>query len=434
MRHLAPVVAVLLCLAADPPPGNGQEAGGWVGQRVFLNPGAVLKVGKKVVDDPEQQARASGGRRALLRVYRVDRQSGPWLWLVPEREGLPGWAKAAQVVLQDRAIPYFTQEIRAHPRDLLAYLRRGILRRDRREYASAVADFNEAIRLDPNSAVAHYYCGQARQSTGDLDGAIHDYDRALQLDPEDAVAFSNRGHIWQSKGDLDRAIADYDAVSRLHPKDATVYYNRGHAWQAKGALDHAIADFDEAIRLDPGNVQAHFNRGLVWQSKGELDLALADFNEAIRLDPKDAPAYNNRGHVRKLKAEFDQALADYDAAIGLDPHDAAAYNNRAWIRATCPDARYRDGPLAVASATRACELTGWKNADDVDTLAAACAEAGDFAAAVKWQEKALGLYTDEDERKEGRARLALYQANQPYHEEPGGEVRLLASTVGWPRA
>jgi tetratricopeptide (TPR) repeat protein len=421
MHWLARVAAALVVLVAGAAYGNGPEAGGWLGQRVFLNPGAVLKVGKTVVDDPEQQARTSGGRRALLRGYRVDRQRGPWLWLVPERDGVPGWAKAAQVVLQDRAVPYFTQVIRAHPRDLLAYLRRGILRRDQRDYASAVADFDEAIRLDPKSAVAHNHRGRTRQSAGDLDGAIHDYDTALRLDPEDAVAFSNRGHIWQLKGDLDQAIADYDAVSRLHPKDATVYYNRGHAWQAKGELDHAIADFDEALRLDPGNVQALFNRGLVWQSKGELDHAIADFDEAIRLDPKDASAYSNRGHVRKLKAEFDLALADYDAAIGIDPQDPAPYNNRAWIRATCPDPRYRNGSLAVASATRACELTGWKNADDVDTLAAACAEAGDFVAAVKWQETALGLYTDEAARKEGRAHLELYLANKPYREELTGK-------------
>jgi tetratricopeptide (TPR) repeat protein len=421
MRQLARVMAALALLVASETAGKGQEAGNWLNQRVLLNPGAVLKVGKRVVDDPEHEARSSGGRRALLRVYRVDRQSGPWLWLVPEREGIPGWAKAAEVVLHDRAIPYLTQEIRTHPRDHLAYLRRGILQRDQRGYANAVADFNEAIRLDPKSAVAHDHRGQARQSSGDLDGAIHDYDAAIALDPEDAAAFSNRGHIWQIKGDLDRAIADYDSVSRLHPKDATVYYNRGHAWQVKGELDHAMADFDETIRLDPGNVEAHFNRGLVWQSKGEFDQAIADFDAAIRLDPRDAPAYNNRGHVRKLRAEFDQALADYDRAIGLDPQDPAAYNNRAWIRATCPDLRYRDGPLAVASATRACELTAWKNADDVDTLAAACAQAGDFAAAVKWQDKALELYTDEDARQEGRARLVLYQANKPYLEPLSGK-------------
>ena len=417
MRHLGRVVATLVLLAANSPSAQGREAGGWIGQRVLLGAGAVLTVGKKVVDDPEQAARSSGGRRSLLRVYRVERQSGSWLWLIPEKEGVPGWAKAAQVVLHDRAIPYLTSEIRAHPRNVLAYLRRGILRHEKRDYGFAIADFTEAIRLDPRSSVAHGNRGRARQAAGDLDGAINDYNAALALDPADAAAYSNRGHAWQTKGDLDRAIADYDAVSRLHPRDATAYYNRGHAWQAKGELDHAIADFDEAIRLDPGNVETYFNRGLVWQAKGEHDDAVADFTEAIRLDPSDAPAYNNRGHVRKLKGEFDQALADYDVAIRLDPRDPAAYNNRAWIRATCPDATYRDGPLAVASATRACELTGWKNADDLDTLAAACAEAGDFTAAVQWQEKVLAMYQDERDRLGARTRMALYQAKKPFHEE-----------------
>ena len=65
-------------------------------------------------------------------------------------------------------------------------------------------------------------------------------------------------------------------------------------------------------------------------------------------------------------------------------------------------------------------MTDWKVADYLDTLAAAYAEAGDFDAAVKWEEKALGLLAKDDEqnRKDFEARLTLYRAKKPYHEEP----------------
>ena len=65
---------------------------------------------------------------------------------------------------------------------------------------------------------------------------------------------------------------------------------------------------------------------------------------------------------------------------------------------------------------KACELTAWKNAYHVGTLAAAYAEAGEYEAAVHWQTKANALYSAADDRKKGEARLKLYQEKKPYRE------------------
>ena len=102
--------------------------------------------------------------------------------------------------------------------------------------------------------------------------------------------------------------------------------------------------------------------------------------------------------------------------VRLDETYTWAYNNRARVWATCGDARFRDGERAVESATKACELSEWKNPYHVDTLAAAHAEAGDFEAAVKWQTKANGLYTTSEDREKGKARLTLYQERKPFRE------------------
>jgi tetratricopeptide (TPR) repeat protein len=147
-------------------------------------------------------------------------------------------------------------------------------------------------------------------------------------------------------------------------------------------------------------------------------LELADCSVALPVDPWYAATYINRGNSWWTKKEYERALADYSVALQLDPGQADAYNNRAWLWATCPDAKYRDGKQAVASATRACELSGWKEADHIGTLAAASAEAGDFDAAVKWQSQANGLYADAGDAKKGEERLRLYQEKRPYRETP----------------
>ncbi len=149
-----------------------------------------------------------------------------------------------------------------------------------------------------------------------------------------------------------------------------------------------------------------------------FDRAIDYFTQQIRINPGSASAYLNRGFIWHEKSELNIALADYDEAIRLDPKDPSPYNARAWLWATCPAEEYRDGPRAVAAATRACELTGWKDADNLDTLAAAHAEAGDFGKAVEYQEKANPLYTSEEDRTKGQARLALYKDGRPYREEP----------------
>ena len=179
-------------------------------------------------------------------------------------------------------------------------------------------------------------------------------------------------------------MSDYAWVLQRRPADPAVYMARGEALMLDLQSEAAIADFTKALDVDPTATEALILRGKAWNRHFQYARAIDDFTEAIRRAPDD-PA----------------------------PRRALA-----WLLATCHDQAFRDGPRAVGEGTMACELTHWKSTECLDALSAACAEAGDFPSAVKWQSQALKLLKpgDKAQRRLFLARLAMYEFKKPYRD------------------
>jgi tetratricopeptide (TPR) repeat protein len=195
--------------------------------------------------------------------------------------------------------------------------------------------------------------------------------------------------------------------------------NRKDLTDGLAALDKkdfagAIELFNKAIERNPASAFAHLGRAVAYQSLGEFDTAIDDFDQAIRVNPRLGLVFASRGEAWHAKGDYEKALADFDEAI-VPKTGEAAFNSRAWLRATCPDEKFRDGAKAIEDATESCELTDWMNAEFLDTLAAAYAEAGNFDEAVELQKRAIE-HAPENNGFENR--LKLYQEAKPYREEP----------------
>ncbi|HTU26010.1 MAG TPA: tetratricopeptide repeat protein [Pirellulales bacterium] len=177
---------------------------------------------------------------------------------------------------------------------------------------------------------------------------------------------------------LDDAPEYYSQFMGRYRYEAWAYGMRAFALREQGKILSALADYDIALRQNPSK-WTFIGRGLAYDNHHDFAKALADFNQARRIDPK----------------------------------FALAFNNAAWLMATCADEHFRDGKQAVELATRSCELSDWKDASHLDTLAAAYAEAGDYDAAVKWQNKALEIEPDNAELKD---HAALFKDHKPVRE------------------
>jgi tetratricopeptide (TPR) repeat protein len=185
-------------------------------------------------------------------------------------------------------------------------------------------------------------------------------------------------------------------------------------------LADATVFFTGVIEAQPRVGGNYLRRAVAWAERGEYGKAVGDYTEAIRLDPVNPASYYGRALARHLGREYAGALEDYATVIRLAPGHAGAHAGRAWLRATCPEAKYRDGAGSVRDALRACELTGWDDPDCIDNLAAAYAENGQFDEAVRWQSKVLEFPAFVGQRRENaRARVKLYQGREPYRTDRG---------------
>jgi tetratricopeptide (TPR) repeat protein len=316
----------------------------------------------------------------------------------------------------DEALAEFTEALRLKPDFDLVHNNLGDLLSRQGRPEEALARYAEAVRINPGSVELRNNLGMALFRQGRIDEAIAQYAEALRIHPGNAEVHNNLGAALNARGRVDEAIAQYSEVLRLDPGHADAHNNLGVALLRTGRVAEALTQFAEAVRSNPDHADAHSNLGVVLLGQGRLEPARAELEAAIRLNPGLAQAHNNLGMVLFRQGRFAEALDQYAAALERNPGYARAHQNLARLRATAADARHRDGRRAVEAATRACELTGGNDPGMLDTLAAAWAEAGDFAQAVHWQARALDRAGDGAARDAFRSRLKLYQDGQPYRE------------------
>lgn len=101
---------------------------------------------------------------------------------------------------EEVAIEYYTRAIEKNPDYADAYSRRGVLKRNRREYHEALTDFTRFLTLRPTSKWTFNMRGQVHVELKRYEDAIADFKKALSIDPDYSTAKINLEALYTRLG------------------------------------------------------------------------------------------------------------------------------------------------------------------------------------------------------------------------------------------
>lgn len=314
-----------------------------------------------------------------------------------------------------RAIAEMGKAIALDDADAHLYLARGVFYSLQNDHKKAIADFTKAISLRPG--VALFWRRRAIEYThmGDNLAAHRDYAKAIQVDPKDPENYRDRAVLYQSENRYPEALRDINQAVKLEPGNVMYYARRAAIHLHMRLYEAAISDCDQIVKLDPSSARGFGCRAQVYSASGDLRRAVGSYGDYLKVSPDNVDVLYNRGDLELQLHRWGAARADFAAvARKASSIDAEGANWAAQTLATSSHAKARDGKAAVVLATHACKVTDYRNADYVSTLAAAYAEEGDFAQAIKWQKVTIGLESnDPRDRAFDMWVLGLYEHGKP---------------------
>ncbi len=287
-----------------------------------------------------------------------------------------------------------------------------------KKFDEAETAFTKTIEAAPGAPTSYFYRARARLLKGDGQGALEDINKTLTLVPPQPEVLLLRAGAHQLLGKNEAALADVDAALKLDPAMPEAIRARATLLAGTGKLAEAIGDLERLRDDETRDVRTLLQLGMLYYTNGQVERAIDAFGAIIKQDPKNALAYQARADARLRIGDHVGARQDYEQSLKFEDDNTHVLNNLAWLLATSPENSVRNGKKAIELAKKACELTEYKQAHILSTLAAGYAESGDFKAAIEWASKAVEQGKEDGQISEQlQAELKSYQQGRPWREK-----------------
>jgi tetratricopeptide (TPR) repeat protein len=266
---------------------------------------------------------------------------------------------------------------------------------------------------------AHRSRAAAAMAFGRPDAAARELRKAIELDPSDPLTRRMLADVLAAQGDLEGAVEQLVAATAgtelRRDERATVEVGLGRLYERLGRFEDAERVYRAAVERLPERTDARSGLARALLLSGRAEPAIDAFNELLEVDSEDAAAHFWRAMTLLRLRRWSEARDGFEAGLAVRPGDVRLTSGLARLLAACPDDSVRDGSAALALIGQLAE-TRRLTPMQIETLAMALAETGDFATAIRWQQRLIAEARRlqlPDLVKRLAANLALYQDEQP---------------------
>ena len=259
------------------------------------------------------------------------------------------------------------------------------------EFANVEPDAIEKISADFLDDHSYFRAAKEYMKQDDLEGANPLLRESLRINPKNVASRVQLAVNLINLGKAEEAGPHFRKIIELQPSHAGAHYHLAGILYQEKKLTEAAEQYRQALRANPELHEACLNLGLILLETGDTNAAVESLVEAVRLEPRSAMGNYYCGIAFHRQGKPEEAVAYYERSVEYNPELLPALLGIASIRIMADRPELFDIDKALASATKACEVTGHKHPEALRILAAVYAVAGRFDDAVNTASKAIQI-------------------------------------------
>lgn len=269
----------------------------------------------------------------------------------------------------------------------------------------------------PNSIAIKFVEGGFHQET-------EEYIRQLEAQPSvnpmynRAEAMVLLGAIYLDQNRLRESADVFQQVLKIDPNHRQTQIELARVLFELKDFAGSAKYYREALARRSNDPELRFKLGVALYEGGDTTSAIEEIQRAIDLRPT-ATSHHQLGNAYIRQGNLAKAIEQFRKAVAIQPRFGPSLNNLAWLMSTSTDDSLRNGNEAVQFAESLCEAESQRTPENLDTLAAAYAEAGRFEDAIKTVNEAVRMTKAEGDLQATRSmekRLVLYKQKKPYRD------------------